>query len=210
MHSIVKSLFMLIAALLLCLNVRQAYADTPYDTMGMVFANADAGWETMILHGNDYEKYHHGFSTTLSAGINVFCFLGLQIEQDLGFIELQRAEGSPKKELLFKGATLVTWPLFSPTLGDVSSSLPNLMVHIKLGLGAMYMQTPKGVSKSVQSWFAFRPTIAVIWLSDTYGHKAFGGGIEFGYTLACSDSNVFDHRKLVHLLNLKAKFIVSF
>ncbi len=106
MHSIVKSLFMLIAALLLCLNVRQAYADTPYDTMGMVFANADAGWETMILHGNDYEKYHHGFSTTLSAGINVFCFLGLQIEQDLGFIELQRAEGSPKKELLFKGATL--------------------------------------------------------------------------------------------------------
>ncbi len=49
MHSIVKSVFLLIAALLLCLNVRQAYADTPYDTMGMVFANADAGWETLII-----------------------------------------------------------------------------------------------------------------------------------------------------------------
>ena len=204
-------LFVYFGLLSVIMYPRQADADSPYDTMGMLFANVDAGYETMHLNGNGYQKYNHGFSTTLSAGINILCIMGLQIEQDLGFIDVRRTiEGSSKREALIKGATFVTFPMFSPTLSEASESLPNIMAHIKLGLGGMYMQAPKGAGKSVQGWFAFRPAIAFLWLSDKYGHDGMGGGIEFDYTLAYANSNVFDHRDLVHFFGLKAKFMMTF
>ena len=204
-------LFVYIGLLSVMMCPRQASADSPYDTMGMMFANMDAGYETMRLNGNGYQKYNHGFSTTLSAGINILCIMGLQIEQDLGYIDVQRTlEGSSKREALFKGATFVTYPMFSPTLSAASGSLPNIMAHVKLGLGGIYMKAPKGADKSVQGWFAFRPAIALLWLSEKYGHEGMGGGIEFDYTLAYAESNVFDHRDLVHFFGLKAKFMMTF
>ena len=210
MQSIVCSrhFLILLMATLFVLTARPARADAP--SYGFLFANADAGWETMRLHGNSGIDYHHGFSATLSVGMNILCFMGLQIEQDLGFIHLNRTHDGQGSEMLFKGATFITWPLFSPPLSAASKNYPNLFVHLKLGVGGIYMEAPKGSGKSIQGWLAFRPTLAILCLSDGYGKDAIGGGIELGYTLAYSESNVFDHRDTVHFLNLKAKFMVTF
>lgn len=37
-----------------------------------------------------------------------------------------------------------------------------------------------------------------------------GGGIEFGYSLGASKTNVFDQRSVVHFLSVKAKFVMFF
>ena len=179
---------------------------------GFLFANLDAGWETMRLDAEGYERNHHGMAVSLAAGMNLWCFMGLGIEQDLGFIALKPKVEGAKTENLFKGATFLTWPLFSPPMGAAGWQYPDLMAHVKLGLGAIYMKAPEGSGKNMQAWFAFRPTVAFLYYPDEFseGEASFGCGLEFAYTLAYAPDYVFDHRDLVHFFVLKAKFIVAF
>ena len=195
-------IYCFVAVLMLALVARPASAGTPYDKMGMLYMSVDAGWEMMQLNDDVHAASNHGLSTTLSVGANLFYFLGLQIDQDLGFMEVRRTDLNPKKELLFKGGTFVSLPVFSPDTDP-------LVFQAKIGIGGIYMEAPKDAEKSVQSWFAFRPTIAVLWLSDSYGGKGIGVGLEFGYTFACAKSNLFDHRNIVHFFDIKAKFMLT-
>ena len=187
--------------LLFALIARPAKAGSPYESMGMFYWNVDAGWETMILDGSDYETGNHGFSAKAAFGVNILYFLGLQIEQDFGFIALGRKYGDA--EMLFKGGTLLSWSVFFPEIDE------HISIHARVGVGAVYMNAPKEANSNMQVWFALRPALAILWLSSEYGHDAMGGGVEFDYTFATSDSNAFDHNDEVHFFSIQAKFIMT-
>ena len=176
------------------------------------FANVDAGWETMLIQNKDYEQFNHGFMMTFSGGLSIYYLFGLVLEQDVGFIDVQCADDSHKSEKLFKGGTFLAWPFLLPS--------EHLFLHAKIGIGALYMDTPEGSEKSVEAWFGFRTTLGIFFMADDSVNiddvrgsefkDRIGGGIEFGYSLGASKTNVFDQRSVVHFLSVKAKFVMFF
>ena len=212
-HLILSALLLALVTFVFCPEKAQAEAAW-VDSSSTFFANVDVGWNMLMLKNNDlFEEYNHGFNITLSAGTTILYFFGLEIDQELGFIELQHKGDSSRNEKLFKGATFFTYPISFP----VKFYNSFLLFQTKLGLGVVYMQSPESAGSSMQTWFGVRPAFAVSYMTSvSVGHNGFGegtsigGGLELGYTYCPAKSNVYDHRSTVHFFGLVAKFIVTF
>ena len=193
------------------------------------FLSVDVGWEGMLLDDGGYEGNNSGFMLTVSGGISLV-FFGIGLEQDLGYIHLSPVSSLKNSgidgERLFKGATILTFPLMiaDPDKGGFG-------LQLRPGIGALYMQapseqyagdyyysdydfgfgyydreTPTKSRKSVQSWFAFRLALGGI----AYLNSDVGLGIDFVYTLAAADGNVFDGEDVVNFVSVKAKVVFDF
>ena len=212
-YLILSALLVALVSFVFCPQNAQAEAAW-VDSSSTFFANVDVGWNMLMLKNNDlYEEYNHGFNITLSVGASVLYFIGLEIDQELGFIELQHKGDSSRNEKLFKGATFFTYPISFP----VKLHYSFLLLQAKLGLGVVYMQAPESAGSSMQTWFGVRPAFAMAYMTSVGGgHNSFGegtsigGGLELGYTYCPAKSNVYDHRSIVHFFGLAAKFIVTF
>ncbi len=193
-----------------CLMTAFIYCESAYaDEVPFEILHIDVGWQDMIISGNNYYKNNHGLSTTISRGFTFFGLFGLQIDQELGFISLRKKGENQTNDIYFKGGTFLNLSIFVPTTTVTEDSI--LMVNGKLGLGLVYMETPEYAEKSAQVWFAFRPSVSIIFMNlNSLKSPFFGGGFEFDYTLAASDPNVFDHKRLSHFLGLKAVFVACF
>ncbi len=197
------ALSLMFLLLSLCPRSAQAHADI-YPLIGL-----GVGWENMILKSDDYKNNNSGLMFTLTLGAGAGGLgkkLGFQLEQDLGFLDLelkedQEEKGGAKKELSirrFKGATLAG---FHGQFG-FNRHYSSLLFSPKLDIGAVYMKTPEGVEKSVQGWFAIRPSISLDFcISEVLPCL----GLEFDYTLGLSSPNVFDHSRVTHFVSLKLK-----
>ena len=212
-YLILSALFLALMTFVCCPKKAQAEAAW-VDLSSTFFANVDVGWNILMLKNNDlYEEYNHGFNITISAGGSALYFFGLEIDQELGFIELQHKGDSSRNEKLFKGATFFTYPISYPVKFDDSF----LLFQAKLGLGVVYMQAPKINGNSMQTWFGLRPSLAMAYMTTVSAdHNGFGvgtsvgAGLDIGYTFCPAISNVYDHRSIVHFFGLAAKFIVTF
>lgn len=194
--------------MLFCLTFchHSAYADAAYPgerfrpTIGL-----NTGWENMLLNGddadNDYKTNNHGLMFTLTLGVDGVGgksedpMMGFQLEQDLGFINVRHKDDKWSEKKCFKGATLVGV--------NLHQNLPKfdfIFISPKIGVGAVYMKTPESAAKSIQSWFAVRPSIAINFFCG-----ALFIGLEFDYTLGLSTPNVFDHRRITHFVSAKLK-----
>ena len=188
---------------------RPAHANPPTDYFPIL--GLDVGWEDMLTDGAHYEQNNSGLMFTLALGLNLTkigdMYSGFQIEQDLGFIDL-RLKGdpqtgtSPSSEKLFKGATLagVNGMIELPTPGFFSPRSSIIFVP-KLSVGAVYMKTPEDAEKSIQPWFAVRPSVSL----SIWPDKLPLIGLEFDYTLGISTPNVFDNQRITHFVSLKLK-----
>ena len=169
------------------------------------YLSVDVGWEGMLLEDGIYESNNSGIMLTLSGGISFLFMGGIGLEQDLGYIHLAPAHSlrdyGMKGERLFKGATIVSFPLMLafPESGGFG-------VQLRPGIGAVYMQTPDHSKKSAQAWFAFRLALGGI----AYVNDQVGLGIDFEYTLQAADGNVFDGEDIVNSVSLKAKVMFDF
>ena len=191
-------------SLSLCPRSAQAHANI-YPLIGL-----GVGWEDMILKGDEYQNNNPGLMFTLTLGAGAGGMgqkLGFQLEQDLGYLELglkkdpeTGAKASSSKH--FKGATLAG--LHGQFGSDRRSSL--LLFSPKLDVGAVYMKTPEGIEKSIQSWFAIRPSIS---LDVCINEDLPCLGFEFDYTLGLSTPSVFDHSRVTHFVSLKVKIQFS-
>lgn len=154
------------------------------------------GVEGMFIDSPQYEFSNIGVNTSISAGVQWYLFL-LVVDQELGYIHVRPLGG--EGERLFKGATIVDARFFYPFI-----ELDDKMVWgpmIKLGLGAEYMDKPKGLreSEQMQSWFAMRIGTGVVFY--------FSPGIKLeaivDYTLGVSEPNCFDGKKTTNFLGGK-------
>ena len=212
-YLILSALLVALVSFVFCPKSAQAEAAW-VDSSSTFFANVDVGWNMLMLKNNDlYEEYNHGFNITLSVGASVLYFIGLEIDQELGFIELQHKGDSSGNEKLFKGATFFTYPISFP----VKLHYSFLLLQAKLGLGVVYMQAPESAGSSMQTWFGVRPAFAMAYMTSVGGGQnscgkgtSIGGGLELGYTYCPAKNNVYDHRSIVHFFGLAAKFIVTF
>ena len=171
-----------------------------------LFADANAGWEGMLTKGDNYKKLDNGFKLSLSAGISAGYILGLQIEQELGFINYRPQAESIEQEGLFKGGTFLMWPLVAP--------LPHLLIMPRVGIGVIYMGTPEGTEKKGQNFFGFKAALSLVITADDdppeRGELNLGGGLDLDYTLGSAKNNVFSVQNTYHFFAVKAKFMVTF
>ena len=161
------------------------------------------GYEDLHLFGSRHNSNNHGLMFSFSGGFSLLV-TGLQIEQDLGYIDFNyKANDTDGKhsEKLFKGATFLGLHMRLPTGRIWTPDGPVLTPTVKLGIGSVYMQPPKDIDKAIQAWFAIRAAIGtcLTWIYDS----GIGIGAEFDYTLGLSTPNVFDHRRATHFIGAK-------
>lgn len=150
-----------------------------------------AGWDGMILDGRGYDTTNNGLVFQLSAGFRFLGFLGVFVEQDLGYIRIEAGQAPIKlDERLFKGATIVD--------GRFYFSFLLLESYLKLGIGAMYMETLPAVKDDIETWFAFRTGLGV-----TLKLGSFRVGAELDYTLGSTDKNDFDRKDNTHFISVR-------
>ena len=205
---------------MICPRYVHAHPNWPSNSWGVPFS-IDAGWDDMLINGGGYEKNNHGFNVNLAVGL-YFVELGVLLEQELGFIDLRPIDSDRKNSILFKGATLgslfLRLPLTTIDHGYHISSQRHYHIYgeleiiPKLGIGAMYMETPTWVKMNVQSWFAFRPAVGLFWGGPLNRKKDiyYSAGVEFDYTLAASSPNVFDNKRIMNFVSAKAKIVFWF
>ena len=152
------------------------------------------GWDSMLLDNKDFDKTNNGFVGSLAFGYRLFDLVGIYYEQDLGYIQPSvKSNGLEIKfDKYFKGASLVDARLFLKFL--------LLETSLKVGVGAMYMQTKDILTaeKAWQKWFAFR---AGLGLAVALG--SFRVGAEFDYTLGSADKNKLDRDDNTHFISVK-------
>ena len=182
-------------ALLTIVMVAGLSVATPNTASAEVELNLAGGWDGMLL--KDSDDINNGGIFTLSVGYRFMSLVGIFIEQDLGFIKPESKisndfiEIKLKGDSLFKGGTFATARLFLSFL--------MLETSLRVGVGAMYMQTPNYAEDDWQTWFAFR---AGLGLALALG--CFRVGAEFDYTLGSDKDNNFDGKDTTNFLSAKA------
>ena len=200
----IKLLLCTAGLLCLLLSSRAAYAQANSHLIPII--GLDVGWEDMLAGGHDYKTNNHGLMFTLELGLDstggssLFGMdtAGFQIEQDLGFIDLRHKEKKWADARNFKGATLA-----GVNGHFILHSNPTISFSPKLGIGSVYMKAPEGSDKSIQAWFAIRPSIAVNFMI-----VCVMAGLELDYTLGLSEPNAFDGSQTTHFISLKFKIWV--
>lgn len=195
--------------------------DNSWDNDGLFVVGLDAGWDAMIVSNADTNKLNHGFAATITAGLSFWIF-SLLIEQDFGFIEFAPGvknnifedsiiDGffnynlNKQSQKLFKGGTFLVYPYYFEM---AVSGTGHLIGDIKLGIGAVYMNTPDYVEKDIEAWFGLRPSASIFYVFNL--KPAIGIGAEFDYTLAASESNCFNNERVIHFISLQAKLVFKF